>query len=101
MALQSHHHQSPSPFAWLGMGALTFGTVVWWLSTLHFDNSLVDALPATASLFRDVAAALVVILWMPVLVVALVVGAAVCFTIAGRQALDRRAPAVPLAARSR
>lgn len=91
MLPESHRSPLSSTAAHIAAVAAGTGALVWFLSTLHFDNSAMDAAPATASVARDVVVALAVLLWMPVLVVALVLGAAACFTIAGRHALERHA----------
>lgn len=62
----------------------TASLIVWFLSGLHSDNRVLDAVPATASLARDMGVGLVELAWLPVLAIATVVGAAVLIVAVGR-----------------
>ena len=71
----------------------SIGLAVWSFSEMHSDNRVLDAIPATASLARDIAVGLFVLIWLPLLTVAVVVGVAVLIVAIGRSNVRR--PVLP------
>ena len=81
-----HRHDGDTAL-FIGFVLATTSLIVWFLSGLHSDNRVLDALPATASLARDMGVGLVELVWLPVLAIASVVGAAVLIVAVGRASL--------------
>ena len=97
--MQDHlrfQHRSTNPAALAAAVIASVGVGVWSLSGLHSDNRVLDAIPATASLARDIAVGLLVLVWLPLLAIAVVVGVAVLIVAIGRANVRR--PALPVVA---
>ena len=60
------------------------------LPEVHSTNRVLDAVPATASVARDVVFALLALAWVPMLVVVAVIVAAALAMVVGRAALHAR-----------
>lgn len=67
---------------------VTLTTVaVWALSGLHFDNQALDAIPATASLARDIVTGVWAVAWQPLAALAVALLTAVVVAAVGRAAV--------------
>ena len=85
---QPRHHQLDGRV--LAASAVTFTVLaVWMLSSMHFDNQALDAIPATASLARDIAVGIGAIVWEPLAALAAVVITGILIVAIGRAALKQ------------
>lgn len=86
-------HQIDGRVAGAVVVALTV-LAVWALSGLQFENQALDAIPATASLARDIASGLWAIVWQPLAALAAVLLTAILIVAVGRRATVKHPRAV-------
>lgn len=79
---QHNHHVDGRVIA--ASAAVLTAILVWALSGLHFDNQALDAVPATASLARDIGVGIGAIVWQPLAALAAVLLTALLIVAIGR-----------------
>ncbi len=84
------HRHDENAAASVALVLATAVLAVWFLAGLHSDNRVLDAVPATASLARDIGIGLVALVWLPLLAIAVVLGTAALIVAVGRSVADQR-----------